>query len=197
MPTITAQEKYHDTNPVVRFLLNRFFSRIRDAVSEAAPVTVLDAGCGEGELMRRGVLSSGLRVTSMDLRPEALALFRSHTAQRDLVCASVVALPFADRSMDTVLCLEVLEHLERPELALAELARVARRSVILSVPHEPYFQAGNLVRGKHLYGWGNHPEHVQHWNPATFHTLLKPVFGQIQMIEAFPWIIANCARNSH
>ena len=192
MPVITTQEKYHDSNPVVRFLLNRFFGRIREAVREAAPATVLDAGCGEGELVRRGVLPEGLRVTSLDLRPEALALFRTHSAHRDLVCASVQALPFADRSMDAVLCLEVLEHLDRPELALAELARVTRGSVILSVPYEPYFQAGNLVRGKHLAGWGNHPEHVQHWNPASFQEFLKPVFRQVRLKEAFPWIVASC-----
>ena len=235
MPAITTQEKYHDANPVVRFLLNRFFGRIHDAVYEAAPVTVLDAGCGEGELVRRGVLPAGLRVTSLDLRPEALALFRAHSKdlsrnnlatapfghgsvtplgpsrdqrercpnwqcgvlakpeRNDLVCASVQALPFADRSMDAVLCLEVLEHLERPQLALAELARVARHRVILSVPHEPYFRLGNLVRGKHLSGWGNHPEHVQHWNPATFQSFLQPTFAEVRVVEAFPWIVASCA----
>ena len=192
MPAITTQEKYHDANPVVRFLLNRFFSRIHDAVLDAAPANLLDAGCGEGELKRRGVLPAGLRVTSLDLRPEALALFRTHSTQNDLVCASVQALPFADRSMDAVLCLEVLEHLERPQLALAELARVARHRVILSVPHEPYFRLGNLARGKHLSGWGNHPEHVQHWNPATFQSFLQPTFAEVRVMEAFPWIVASC-----
>lgn len=197
MADVTIQEKYHAGNPVVRYLLKRFFGRIREAVHAAAPATVLDAGCGEGELIRRGVLPATLRVTSLDLRPEALALFRAHAGPRALVCGSVQALPFGDRSMDAVLCLEVLEHLERPELALEELARVARGTVILSVPHEPYFQAGNLVRGKYLSSWGNHPEHVQHWNPASFAALLRPVFAEVRVVEAFPWIVASCRRNSH
>jgi 2-polyprenyl-3-methyl-5-hydroxy-6-metoxy-1,4-benzoquinol methylase len=187
-----VQEKYHDPNPVVRFLLRRFFDRIRSAVGEIAPETVLDAGCGEGELARRSVLPGGTRVISLDMRTEPLAFFRAHSEQRDFVCASLAALPFADRSLDAVLCLEVLEHLAEPAAALDELARVARRALILSVPHEPYFRIGNVLRGKHLGRWGNHPEHVQHWNFRTFGDFLRPRFGQVEIRDAFPWIVACC-----
>jgi SAM-dependent methyltransferase len=45
-------------------------------------------------------------------------------------------LPIADSSVDTVLCLEVLEHLAAPWLAVGEIARVLRRDgiVIVTVP---------------------------------------------------------------
>lgn len=192
MPATPAQEKYHDPNPVVRFVLRRFFARLGSVVREAAPSTLLDAGCGEGELLRRGVLPPELRVISLDLRPESLAYLRAHSAQRNLVCGSVTCLPFADKSIDAVLCLEVLEHLAEPSAALGELSRVARQAVILSVPHEPYFRAGNVLRGKHLSRWGDHPEHVQHWNFRTFRALLEPAFARVRLVDAFPWIIACC-----
>lgn len=192
MAAITPQEKYHVGNPVVRFLLHRFLDRIESALADAAPSTLLDVGCGEGELYRRGLLPKTARLVSLDLRPEALALFRGHAPQANLLSASIYALPFADRSQDTVLCMEVLEHLDHPARALAELARVARQHVILSVPYEPYFQAGNLLRGKYLADLGNHPEHVQHWNPRTFAALLRPVFPDVEVREAFPWLIARC-----
>jgi len=192
-----AQEKYHDPNPVVRFVLRRFFDRIGAAVAEVAPASILDAGCGEGELMRRGALPDGVPVTSLDLNPASLQYFRAHSTPRDLVCASLHALPFAATRFDAVLCLEVLEHLPDPAAALAELSRVARKAVILSVPHEPYFRIGNVLRGKHLSRWGDHPEHIQHWNVRTFRALLEPRVRQVRLLDACPWIVACCLVDAH
>ena len=192
MAPSTVQEKYYDPNPFVRFVLRRFFQRVGEAIGAAAPATLLDAGCGEGELMRRGVVPAGTRVISLDLRPESLVWFRDHSQDRDLVCASLDALPIASRSMDAVLCLEVLEHLTDPAAALTELVRVTRRTLIVSVPHEPYFRLGNVLRGKHLDRWGNHPEHVQHWNFRSFRNFLRGACRHVELLDAFPWIIACC-----
>lgn len=41
---------------------------------------------------------------------------------------------FDDSSVDTVVCMEVLEHIEDDRLALSELFRVARKRVIITVP---------------------------------------------------------------
>jgi 2-polyprenyl-3-methyl-5-hydroxy-6-metoxy-1,4-benzoquinol methylase len=192
MAQATVQEKYRDPNPVVRFVLRRFFERLGAVIGQAAPQTILDAGCGEGEILRRGILPAGTRVISLDLRPESLVFSRHHSGQHNFVCASLHAIPLADRSMDAVLCLEVLEHLRQPGSALKELARVTHGTLILSVPHEPYFRLGNVLRGKHLERLGNHPEHVQHWNPRSFRNFLGGTCRQIEMLDAFPWIIACC-----
>lgn len=183
-----AQEKYHVKNPVVAFLIRRFFCRIADVLASVEPGSVLDAGCGEGELLRRGVLG-GCRAVSLDRSWEALA---EGGFSASAVCGSVLALPFGPAAFDAVVCLEVLEHLEDPAAALRELMRVARRAVVLSVPYEPYFRMGNLLRGKYLSGWGNHPEHIQHWNLRRFREFLAPAGHDVQVVEAFPWIVACC-----
>lgn len=186
------QEKYRDPNPVVGFVIRRFFARIGGILEELAPRSALDAGCGEGELLRRGVLSPGVAAVSLDLRLQSLADLKAQNFPAAPVCGSVRALPFPDRSFDAVLCLEVLEHLDDPAEALRELARVARAAVVLSVPYEPYFRIGNVLRGKHLRGLGNHPEHVQHWNFRSFRSFLAPHVAEARLVEAFPWIIACC-----
>jgi SAM-dependent methyltransferase len=189
-PTI-HQEKYSDKNPVVRFVIGRFFARLRNVLAELDPHSVLDAGCGEGEMLRRGVLPAAVRPVCLDLRPASLAA----VAVPDRVRASVLSLPFAARSFDVVTCLEVLEHLDHPAAAVRELARVARRAFVVSVPFEPYFRIGNVLRGKHLGRLGNHPEHVQHWNLRTFQAFLAGSMSsvaEVRVVEAFPWIIACC-----
>lgn len=52
------------------------------------------------------------------------------------VVASVYALPFSDGEFDTVLCISVLEHLEEPGRAIAEIKRVLKSGghAIVSVP---------------------------------------------------------------
>jgi ubiquinone/menaquinone biosynthesis C-methylase UbiE len=176
----------------VSFVIRRFFKRIENVLRDLRPRTLLDAGCGEGELLRRGVLEARVAPVCLDLQTESLADLRATTGQKRLICGSVAALPFPARSFDAVLCMEVLEHLEDPASAVRELARVAGSALILSVPYEPYFRMGNLLRGKYLRHLGNFPEHVQHWNMHTFENFLSSVLKEIRLIEAFPWIIACC-----
>lgn len=182
------QEKYDETNPVVRFLLGRFFKRLRGSLSATRPASILDAGCGEGELLRRGVLPPGVAPVCLDLRAESLAEIARDVRR---VRGSVQALPFPNGAFDVVVCLEVLEHLDDPAAALRELRRVARHAVVVSVPYEPWFQLGNLARGKYRGHWGNHPEHVQHWNPRSFRRFLGDGFTGVEVRAAFPWIVAR------
>jgi SAM-dependent methyltransferase len=94
---------------------------------------VLDLGCGDGALSADLVERSGARVTAADLawkRARAAAERPGVGAAQ----ASVYALPFRDDAFDLVVCTDLLEHLDEPELAMRELVRVSRRWVLVSVP---------------------------------------------------------------
>jgi SAM-dependent methyltransferase len=184
---VFRQQKYDSRNPVVRFVIGRFFDHIGATLHELSPDSLLDAGCGEGEMLRRIGLPPHTRTVLLDRNPQS----RAH------LLASVDRLPFADRGFDVVTCLEVLEHLDNPRAAAEELRRVAKRAVIVSVPYEPYFRIGNVLRGNHLSRFGDHPEHVQHWNLRSFGAFLAATFREVRLIEAFPWIIACCRPDQH
>jgi SAM-dependent methyltransferase len=57
-----------------------------------------------------------------------------------VVRSSLFDLPYGDRSVDLVLCSEVLEHLapQRLTAAVAELVRVARKHVLITVPYREF-----------------------------------------------------------
>ncbi|MFN3198188.1 MAG: class I SAM-dependent methyltransferase [Bradymonadia bacterium] len=93
--------------------------------------TVLDVGCGGGNLTHR-IAERGHQVMGTDYAFEGLARLRVPGVR-----ASADALPFPDDAFDVVVCSEVIEHLPSPlfEDALKELWRVARRSVVITVPY--------------------------------------------------------------
>lgn len=54
----------------------------------------------------------------------------------DVEIVSALNLPFLDKSYDFVLASHVIEHIYRPDLAIIEWARVAKKYIFLVVPHK-------------------------------------------------------------
>lgn len=191
-PRSLNASKYEASNPVVQHLLSRFYDRLAEVVLPLAPRTVLDVGCGEGfALERLGVLRPE-QLWACDLSPDAAEECRRRVPHAEVRVASVLDLPYATDQADLVICLEVLEHLDDPARGLAELLRVTRRDLVVSVPWEPWFQLGNLARGKYLRHFGNHPEHVQRWTPGAFEAFLRAAgAAHVRLHKSFPWTIAH------
>jgi SAM-dependent methyltransferase len=190
VPTGNTYDKYGSTNPVVRRLMAGFERTLDELFSQAAPASVLDVGCGEGVLTEQWAqrLGSG-RVVGVDLEDPKLDAEWAGRRQANLEFRPmrVERLAFADDEFELVAATEVLEHVDGPELALAEMARVASRNLLVSVPHEPLWRALNVARGAYLPDLGNTPGHINHWTKRSFVTLLRS-FGEVQSIRApFPW----------
>ncbi len=184
------EAKYRSRNPVVRHLVSRFLTRISRLVGEAGPGRVLEAGCGEGVVMRYLMdRHPGLRVDGVELDGEALERARARNPGSVVMQGDLYALGVRSRAYDLVLCLEVLEHLPEPDRALVEIRRVARSGVILSVPHEPFFRLGNVLRGKNLGRLGDPPDHVQHWGTRGFEAFCARHVRVDRTVLAFPWLI--------
>ena len=189
--------KHTSGNPLQRRLIARFHRVIVARVGGLAPESFLDAGCGEGFVAELLLAASpGLRLTGCDFNPDAVRLATRKNPGAGFVTASLLALPFADDSFDVVGCFEVLEHLPDPAAALRELARVARRGVVLSVPHEPFFSLANAARGKNLEvrPRGSDPDHRQFWTRAAFGTFVGQTLDVRWLGGSFPWTIcvARC-----
>ena len=99
--------------------------------------SVLDVGCGPGKLLHRIPVG---KAYGTDLGRVGLKHVRRPVAR-----SSILELPFASNSVDVVLCAEVMEHLDPTHLAQAakELYRVARRSVLVTVPYQEQLLASS------------------------------------------------------
>ena len=113
--------------------------------------------------------------------------FRARNPGLEIHQGDLYALPFEDGEFDLVLALEVLEHLEDPAAAVAEMRRVSARAVAVTVPLEPFFRGGNLARGRYVERLGSTPGHLNTWGPVGLRRLLDPVLPGSRWFELFPW----------
>lgn len=117
--------------------MERFQAVIR-AIPEGI-ITVLDVGCGPGVFLsqlkkQRGIKGIGVEITTSKIR-----YAKDHLAVSALK-GDVGSLSFQDKSFDVVTALEVLEHLPYGtyEQALVEISRVAKHSIIVTVPYREH-----------------------------------------------------------
>ena len=190
VPTGNTYDKYGSTNPVVRRLMAGFERTLDELFTQAAPASVLDVGCGEGVLTEQWAqrIAPG-RVVGIDLEDPKLAAEWAGRQRHNLTFSpmEVERLQFADDEFELVAATEVLEHVTDPERALAEMARVAARYLLVSVPHEPLWRVLNVARGAYLRQLGNTPGHLNHWTRRSFAGLLSRYGDVIETRAPFPW----------
>ena len=191
--TVTGNtyDKYGSTNPVVRRLMARFESTLDELFTQADPQSLLDVGCGEGVLTHQWArrLGDERRVVGIDLDDPALhAEWAKRTAPNlEYRVMKAENLPFADGEFDAATAIEVLEHVPDAEHTVAEMARVAKRWLLVSVPREPLWRGLNMARGAYWKDLGNTPGHVNHWSKRSFVALLSRHGEVVQARSPFPW----------
>jgi 2-polyprenyl-3-methyl-5-hydroxy-6-metoxy-1,4-benzoquinol methylase len=189
--TVTGNtyDKYGSTNPVVRRLMAGFEAALEDLFTAAAPDSLLDVGCGEGVLTQKWAARIEGPVVGIDLDDPALhAEWEKRTAPNlSYRVMKAENLPFADDEFDVATAIEVLEHVPEPEHTVAEMARVAHRFLLVSVPREPLWRALNMARGAYLSDLGNTPGHLNHWSKRSFVELLSRHGEVVEAGSPFPW----------
>jgi SAM-dependent methyltransferase len=190
--TVTGNtyDKYGSQNPVVKRLMAGFHRALDELFAQADPQSLLDVGCGEGVLTHEWAQRlPGRRVVGLDLDdPQLHAHWRQRAAPNlEYLVMKAENLPFADREFDVATAIEVLEHVPDPEHTVAEMARVAQRWLLVSVPREPLWRGLNMARGAYWRDLGNTPGHVNHWSKRSFTALLERHGDVVQARSPFPW----------
>lgn len=182
--------KYQNKNIILRHLLNNFFKCIDVCVKETDARAVIEAGCGEGFVIRYlSDRNPSMVFTGVDISAGAINYAKKINPATQFLEGNIYHLPFTDASFDLVVALEVLEHLDHPNQALEELRRLTRQYCLISVPHEPWFSLANLLGGRHIKRLGRNEEHIQFWSRMGIKRQVAKYFSIVKTANPFPWTV--------
>jgi 2-polyprenyl-3-methyl-5-hydroxy-6-metoxy-1,4-benzoquinol methylase len=144
------------------------------------PANLLDIGSGRGAFLWP-LLDAfpDLEITACDMLDYRISDIQAVTdggfSNLQARLEDATRLAFADASFDVVTMLEVLEHIPDAQQAINEVSRVARRSVIVSVPSHP----------------DDNPEHIHLFKPADLEHMFKQAgIGRVNISAVLNHFIA-------
>ncbi len=191
-PAGNTYDKYGTSNPVAQRLVAGFLRELDVMVDAARPRELLDVGCGEGIVTARMAARANVaHALGLDRDSEALSdhWMRHRSERLDFAVADAHSLPFGDGSWDMACAIEILEQVDDPRAVVGELARVARRHVLVSVPRQPVWRILNFARGAYVRSWGVSPGSVRSFSTRSFVELCRTVGEPVAVASPFPWTI--------
>jgi SAM-dependent methyltransferase len=167
---------YEHPEPYKRFFYGARFHAVMRALDPRAGEEILEIGCGSGAYTRE-LVERGASVTATEFAPGPLAQAARNlgplAAKADLRVEDAQGLTFPAESFDKVLLSEVIEHVPRPDKAIAEACRVLRPGGLLVVSTPSRFSPLNLAydvkRRVRRYAFN---EHLHEFTPGSFRRLV-------------------------
>jgi SAM-dependent methyltransferase len=143
----------------------------------AAGRRVLDAGCGVGYGTAMLARAGAAEALGIDVSPESVAAAAQAHPDLTFVTGDVHALPFEDQRFDLVTCFEVIEHVDRQDEVIAELARVLAPGGVLAIssPNRGVYPSGN-------------PHHLHEYVPEELRGALEARFAHVELRQQHDWI---------
>ena len=134
-PVVTGNyyDKYGSRNPLVKRMMAGFFSAFDDFVGQSGATHAHEVGCGEGHLLAR-MLDKGVMVRGSDIGADVIAeaqhRFNAAGQQVALKQGTIESMQAERDSAELIVCCEVLEHVEDPDVALAQLSLLGLREQV-------------------------------------------------------------------
>ncbi len=152
-----------------------YHQNIIDLCKQYCGKRVLDFGCAIGNCM--AVLQKlGYDCVGVDTNFAYIAI----AAKKNLEVYHIEnILPFPDKSFDTVIMFEVVEHLQNPIEVLEEVKRVARKNIFFTVPNCEGFN--ELKTGGLAYEHFFDLDHKNYFTPDSLSTLLSKSFKNYEI----------------
>ncbi|MFI5754780.1 3' terminal RNA ribose 2'-O-methyltransferase Hen1 [Streptomyces sp. NPDC051569] len=152
---------------------------IMTALRDAGASTVLDLGCGQGQLVRAllkdprftGIVGLDVSVRALTIASRRLGLDRMSERQAARVTLTQGSLTYTDKRLkgyDAAVLSEVVEHLDPPRLPALEYAvfgSARPRTVIVTTPNVEY----NVRWDTLPVGHTRHGDHRFEWTREEFH----------------------------
>jgi SAM-dependent methyltransferase len=178
-------------------LLDGYFASVAKLVDDSQvtsrkKVRAIELGCGEGFSTQRlrDMLPKNVSLEASEFVKALVPKAQKRNPSVKVRQESVYEIQAKDNTYDLIFLLEVLEHLDYPDLALQEIARVLKPDgyLVLGVPREPLWCSLNVARGKYLRHFGNTPGHLNHWPSFSLKRFVSKHHGPvIKTNKPLPW----------
>lgn len=171
-------------------------ARILGALQPAPGERIADLGCGPGYLtaaLADAVGPKGL-VHGIDLGPAMVAIAERRCAGRAncrIEAGDARVLPFPEEAFDALASIQVLEHIDRVETALSEMARVLRpagRAVVMATDWDSLVvESADRARLERVVrSWETRSAHAH--LPSRLAPLLREAGFEMQEVVAVPML---------
>lgn len=198
VPAGNWEDKQNATNPIARWLYQNFLDSIKELLVPLRTEigSIVEVGCGEGNItlfLSRLDLASTIK--GCDFSEKIIAVARDNAKATSLEFYSKDIYHIDEQEQaDLIVCCEVLEHLEVPEMAIEKLVSVTNKYCLLSVPNEPVWRVLNICRGKYIKDFGNTPGHLNHWSSRRFVEIMSKYFDVVSIKKPLPWTMILCRK---
>lgn len=185
-------------------LLDNYFRSVEKLLEQASVKNLkkaIEIGCGEGfsTVKLSAMLPDSVKLSASEYVAKLVPKAQKRNPKVIVIQESVYETTHKNNTFDVVFLLEVLEHLDYPDLALKELSRITKPGgyLILGVPREPIWRILNMTRAKYLKDFGNTPGHLNHWSSNGVKKIVANNFGPIIKTEQpLPWTILLARKQS-
>ncbi len=133
---------------------------------------ILDCGCGKGiygYLIRVTRPLNNSEIIGLDIKEDYLEFCRIHNIYDKLIKGNIKKIPFKDKTIDLLICSEVVEHLKKKdsEIFFKEVDRVCKGRAIITTPNIFY----------QTYKEADADSHKSIWNVFEFRKMGYRVYG--------------------
>lgn len=152
------------------------FAHVANAVPTISGIKILDYGCGLGHFCRylesRFVFSI---VAGTDFSPKAIELAKVIAPGLYFFISPSKKIDVIDNSFGFISCIELIEHIEKPEELLKEFVRVIKKNGVVAIT-TPIFNPDKGLKSE---------DHVEEYTPITLKILCEKYFENVDISIPF------------
>ncbi|MFH1457033.1 MAG: class I SAM-dependent methyltransferase [Patescibacteria group bacterium] len=149
--------------------------------------SIIDLGCGEGITLEKLIKKFPDKdIRGIDYCRENIEICKKH--RLPVEHGSVYDLKIKDNSINCIVFLEVIEHLDDPQRALSEIYRVLKKNglLLLIFPNDKIFRIARILIFKFKEAFYD-PGHTKQWTPKKIKKVLKKLDFKIIKINNMPF----------
>ena len=191
MPENHMEKLYTSKNPLVKFVHTTRLNQIVQIVPNKNMFKILDAGCGEGHLIKKlNDKHNKNEYYGIDILDIPLNKAKKRCPYAKLKKMDLRETSFNDEFFDIIICSETLEHVPEVEIAIKELKRILKKDgyLIITFPNETLWTVARFLLGRRPI---RVPDHVNSFNPKKISSLTKMrLISVINLPFKFPFFIS-------